>query len=168
MSPTNNTNSYRQPAHKIVGILSGEWVIAVLSSLATQPRRSMELLEEINRNEERLDWTSHERPLTRKVFIDTLKTLERDGLITKTKRTTQFGAVWYNLTPMGHDFLRTTAHLAKLGLQYNTQIDQARAQYDKQEQQGKRVPNTTRTHHITTRSPAMQNDVTQDPLPRPN
>jgi len=135
MTTTDQPASYRQPAHKVVGILSGEWAIAVLSSLATRPHRSMELLDTINQNEERLGWTSHERPLTRKVFHDTLKTLERDGLITKTDRHTRFGAVWYQLTPMGHEFLRATAQLAKLGQRYNDQIDQARARFDHQANQ---------------------------------
>lgn len=132
MTTPDETASYRQPAHKVVGILSGEWVIAVLSSLATRPHRYLELLEAINRNEERLGWTSHDRPLTRKVFTETLKSLQRDGLITRSSRESMFGPVWYQLTPMGHDFLRVIVHLAKLGLRYEHEIDQARATYDRE------------------------------------
>ena len=132
MTAADESASYRRPAHKVVGILSGEWVIAVLSSLATRPHRYVDLLDVINQNEERLGWTSHERPLTRKVFTETLKTLQRDGLITKTSRESMFGPVWYRLTPMGHDFLRVTVHLAKLGLRYGAEIDAARTRYDRE------------------------------------
>lgn len=130
MNDVDHTASYREPAHKVVGILSGEWVIAVLYSLATQPRRSGELLAEINQNEARLGWQSHDRPLTRKVFIETLRNLQRDGLITRTGSEKNFGAVWYRLTPLGHEFLRATVPLAKLGLHCNAEIDAARAHYD--------------------------------------
>lgn len=132
MTGPDEASSYRQPAHLVVGVLSGEWVIAVLFSLATQPRRSMELLDEINRHEERLGWKSHDRPLTRKVFAETVRGLQRDGLIVRTSRESQFGPVWYRLTPLGHEFLRATVPLAKLGLHHGAEIDQARARYDAQ------------------------------------
>jgi DNA-binding HxlR family transcriptional regulator len=118
---------YRHGIHEAMGVLSGQWVTAVLASLTARPMTYSKLLEHINNTEERLGWVTHERPLRQKVLTDTLHRMQRDGLVVKIERPNRFGSTWYQLTPMGRSLLRALLPLAKWAEDHRTDLADARA-----------------------------------------
>jgi DNA-binding HxlR family transcriptional regulator len=120
---------YRHGIHEAMGVLSGQWVTAVLASLTGRPMTYSKLLEHINNTEERLGWVTHERPLRQKVLTDTLHRMQRDGLVVKIERPSRFGSTWYQLTPMGRSLLRALLPLAKWAEDHRGDLSQARAAY---------------------------------------
>lgn len=104
---------YRHGIHEALSVLTGRWVTAVLATLAEKPMTYSELLDEINMTEQRLGWTSHDRPLSNKVLTDTLRRMQRDALLEKLERPTTFGNTRYRLTDVGRALLRVLRPLAK-------------------------------------------------------
>jgi hypothetical protein len=62
---TEESLPYRHGIHEAVGVLTGQWVTAVLATLAAQPMTYTRLLERINEIEEQLGWVTHDRPIKR-------------------------------------------------------------------------------------------------------
>src|SRR5690242_13243882 len=90
-----STMSYREGIHEAMALLNGEWVVAVLASLATRALKYKDLRDEINQAEER-------REVSQKVLSSTLRRMRRDGLIARSAETqSSFNPVWYRLTPLG-------------------------------------------------------------------
>lgn len=126
--------SYREGIYEVMALLSGEWVVAVLASLATQSLKYLELREEINQAEERRGWTSHTRPVSQKVLSQTLKRMRRDGLITRSAKTeSSFNPVWYELTPLGQTLLMTLTPMAKWAQAHLDAVSAARARHAEDE-----------------------------------
>lgn len=126
--------SYREGIYEALALLHGEWVVAVLASLATRPLTYGELRQEINDAEARAGWTSHSHPVSQKVLSATLKRMRRDGLVVRTSRSdSSFRPVWYELTPLGRTFLRTLRPLAKWAQDNRAAVEQARDRYAEDE-----------------------------------
>lgn len=122
--------SYREGIYQALALLHGDWVVAVLASLATRPLKYTELRQEINDAEARAGWTSHGQPVSQKVLSATLLRMRRDGLIVRTSQCdASFNPVWYELTPLGRTFLRTLRPLAKWVDDNETAIELARERH---------------------------------------
>jgi len=127
--------SYRESIYDAIALLSGEWVVAVLASLATRPLTYLRLREEINNAEERSGWASHAHPVSQKVLSATLKRMRRDGLITRAAGSdSSFKHVWYELTPLGRSFLRSLRPLAKWAQDNQAAVRDAQERYAEAEQ----------------------------------
>jgi DNA-binding HxlR family transcriptional regulator len=127
-------SSYREGIYRALALLHGEWVVAVLASLATGPLKYGELRQEINDAEARAGWTLHAHPVSQKVLSATLLRMRRDGLIVRTSRSgTSFNPVWYELTPLGRTFLRSLRPLAKWAQDNDAAVGLARARYAEDE-----------------------------------
>lgn len=111
-------------------VLNGQWVVAVLASLAARPRTYLDLREDINNTEERLGWISHPRPVSQKVLSETLKRMRRDGLIVRSGSQSAFHEVWYELSPLGQTLLRSLRPVARWAMDNGEMVTQARAQFD--------------------------------------
>jgi DNA-binding HxlR family transcriptional regulator len=115
--------SYRDGIHEAMALLNGEWVVAVLASLATQPLKYMELRERINAAEER-------RQVSQKVLSSTLRRMRRDGLVARSAEVgTSFNPVWYELTPLGQTLLMALTPVAKWAQNNRDEVVAARARY---------------------------------------
>lgn len=126
--------SYREGIYEAMALLTGEWVVAVLATLATRSLKYMDLRDEINRAEARLGWISHSRPVSQKVLSATLRRMRRDGLVIRTARSeSSFNPVWYELTPLGRAFLRSLRPLAKWALDNRDAVAEARKRYAEDE-----------------------------------
>lgn len=126
--------SYREGIYEAMALLNGEWVVAVLASLATRPLKYKELREEINRAEERRGWTSHTRPVSQKVLSATLKRMRRDGLIARSAQVeSSFNPVWYELTSLGQTLLMSLTPMAKWAQDNRDAVVAARARYAEDE-----------------------------------
>lgn len=124
------SSSYRHAIQEAMTVLDGQWVVAVLASLAARPLKYMDLLAEINSTEERLGWMSHPRPVSQKVLSETLKRMRRNGLIVRTGTGSKFQEVWYELSPVGEALLRSLWQVGKWAMLYGAEVAEARAQFD--------------------------------------
>lgn len=80
------------PGHELLGTLSDKWVTLVISALADGPRRHAELAGIV-------------AGATQKMLTQTLRKLERDGLVGRTVTPSVPARVDYELTPLGHSLL---------------------------------------------------------------
>lgn len=127
--------SYRDGIHEAMALLNGEWVVAVLASLATQPLKYMELREEINQAEARREWASPTRQVSQKVLSSTLRRMRRDGLVMRSAEMgTSFNPVWYELTPLGQTLLMALTPVAKWAQDNRDAVTTAQARYAEDEE----------------------------------
>lgn len=103
---------YRQGVEEAMRLLSGRWVAAVLAALAEGPLHYTDLHTAINDAVRRAD-SGRQRSLTEKVFTETLRRMERDGLLLRHREPTPLPSVWYELTPMARSLLRSLRPLAE-------------------------------------------------------
>ncbi|HEX9336486.1 MAG TPA: winged helix-turn-helix transcriptional regulator [Pseudonocardiaceae bacterium] len=97
--------SYRRDVFGALGLLRGQWTVAVLSTLATGELQYKEILAEVNNSEARIGWSSHGNPLSDRVLSDTLRRARSRGLVDRRSEARMFGPVWYRLTPIGQSLL---------------------------------------------------------------
>ncbi|WP_329065577.1 winged helix-turn-helix transcriptional regulator [Amycolatopsis sp. NBC_01480] len=109
---------YRQSVHEALAVLSGQWTVAVLATLALGERQFSDLLSEVNATEERVGWLSHPKPLTARVLTDTVRRLQGHGLVERRAEGTQFSAVHYQLTAEGRTLLSALRPLASWAQQH--------------------------------------------------
>ncbi|WP_281167265.1 winged helix-turn-helix transcriptional regulator [Thiofilum flexile] len=102
--------------------ISNKWTMFILDRLRDQPVRFNQLLREIE-------------GISQKMLSQTLKTLERDGLITRTAFPTVPVTVEYAITPLGQT-LSSTVHVLIHWAEHNgDEILAARAAYDAKNKQ---------------------------------
>jgi DNA-binding HxlR family transcriptional regulator len=106
------------PTRQLLDTLSDKWLTLVLSSLMDGPRRYSELSRTI-------------AGVSQKMLTQTLRTLERDGLVERTVTPSVPVRVDYRLTAIGKD-LAPVVHAIKVWAEANMdRIDAARADYDR-------------------------------------
>jgi DNA-binding HxlR family transcriptional regulator len=113
---------YRQGVLDAMALLRGQWTVAVLAALALGETQYKDLLVAINDVEERLGWTSHDRPLSDRVLSDTLRRARDHGLISRRAEAERFGGVWYQLTPTGRSLLSAVRPLAEWAQRHRAEI----------------------------------------------
>lgn len=79
------------PTRQLLDVLSNKWVTLVLSALSRGPQRHSDLARTI-------------AGVSQKMLTQTLRSLERDGLVTRTVTVQVPIRVDYRLTPLGEDF----------------------------------------------------------------
>jgi len=110
---------YRQSLHEALAVLGGQWMIAVLATLALGELRYTDLMTEVNKAEARIGWVSHARPMTDKGLALTLQRAQEHGLVARRAEGGQVGdSVWYELTPKGRALLRSLRPLAEWAQQH--------------------------------------------------
>ena len=103
--------------------IADKWTIMILTVLCPKPSR----FNEIKR---RLDGITH------KALADTLKRLERNGLVTRTVLPTAPIGVEYAITPLGHSLRQPFEALCTWALTYGDAIEDASAVHDRARQVG--------------------------------
>ena len=68
--------------------------------------------------------------VSQKMLTQTLRNLERDGLLTRTVTPSIPVRTDYELTPLGDSLLETLCHLKEWAEQHMPEVDDARATYD--------------------------------------
>jgi DNA-binding HxlR family transcriptional regulator len=107
------------PTRQLLDRLSDKWVTLVLVALDGRPRRYSELARII-------------AGVSQKMLTQTLRTLERDGLLTRTVTATVPVTVTYELTPLGRSLLVVMAGLKRWAETHMDEVLLARASYDAQ------------------------------------
>jgi DNA-binding HxlR family transcriptional regulator len=107
------------PSRQLLDRLSDKWVVLVLVALEAAPRRYSQLARTI-------------AGVSQKMLTQTLRTLERDGLVTRTVTATVPVTVTYELTALGRSLLEVIAGLKTWAESHMDDVLLARASYDAQ------------------------------------
>jgi DNA-binding HxlR family transcriptional regulator len=118
-----NANLAECPGHEVLATLSDKWVTLIVSALAAGPLRHGELARIV-------------AGATQKMLTQTLRTLERDGLVTRTVTGTVPPRVDYELTDLGHDILPLQRAIKAWAESHIDRVHAARARYDGRDEPG--------------------------------
>ena len=100
-----------------ISLLSSKWSVDILLALGDGTRRYHELLEDL-------------QPISEKVLTQTLRTMERDGLITRHVHAEVPPRVEYSLTPLGATLAGPMKALGNWALAHGARVVSARERYD--------------------------------------
>jgi DNA-binding HxlR family transcriptional regulator len=106
------------PVRRVLDRVSDKWVILLLNALADGPRRYAELRRIV-------------AGVSEKMLTQTLRSLERDGLVTRTVTASVPARVDYALTDLGMSLLPVMRALKAWAEAHIAEIDAARADYDR-------------------------------------
>lgn len=109
----------RCPTRMLLDRIADKWAVLILARLRGGPVRFNQLRRDI-------------RGISQKVLSQTLKKLERDGLISRTVFATVPVTVEYALTPLGGTLNETVAALARWAEHNMDSVLAAQAAYDAQ------------------------------------
>jgi DNA-binding HxlR family transcriptional regulator len=105
------------PSRQVLDALSDKWVTLVLTALADAPRRYSELARTI-------------AGVSQKMLTQTLRLLERDGLVTRTITASVPVRVDYQLTPLGRTLLPVVRAIKDWSETHISEVHAARVTYD--------------------------------------
>ncbi|MFE0335162.1 winged helix-turn-helix transcriptional regulator [Streptomyces sp. NPDC058955] len=105
------------PARQLLDRIADKWVTLVLNALADGPRRYAELHRKI-------------AGVSQKMLTQTLRALERDGLVSRTVTASVPVRVDYALTPLGVSLLPVVAAVKEWADGHIEEVAAARAAYD--------------------------------------
>jgi DNA-binding HxlR family transcriptional regulator len=112
-----NANLAGCPGHEVLAALSDKWVTLVVSALADGPLRHSELARVV-------------AGATQKMLTQTLRKLERDGLVARTVTAAVPVQVTYALTGLGHELVPLQRAIKGWAEAHIRQVRRARAAYD--------------------------------------
>ncbi|WP_109506860.1 winged helix-turn-helix transcriptional regulator [Nocardioides speluncae] len=105
------------PSRRLLDRLSDKWVTLVLAALARGDRRYSELAREI-------------AGVSQKMLTQTLRNMERDGMVTRTVTPTVPVTVDYALTDLGRSLQGVMQHVKDWAEAHIDDIEVAREEYD--------------------------------------
>lgn len=103
-----------------LAVLSSKWAVGVLLALGEGTRRYHELLAELD-------------PISEKVLTQTLRTMERDGLIARRVHAEVPPRVEYALSPTGASLAGPMRALGNWAVAHGAEVAAARERYDARE-----------------------------------
>ncbi|MET0234198.1 MAG: helix-turn-helix domain-containing protein [Kibdelosporangium sp.] len=101
----------------VLEIVGDKWSLLVVRTLRQGPRRFTELKRDID-------------GISQRMLTVTLRSLERDGILTRTVHNVMPPHVSYELTSMGRTLREAAAPLLEWSVTHLANIDAARAEYD--------------------------------------
>jgi DNA-binding HxlR family transcriptional regulator len=107
------------PSRRLLDRLSDKWATLVLCALDEEPQRYSQLARTI-------------AGVSQKMLTQTLRSLERDGLLTRTVTATVPVTVTYELTDLGRSLLVVFGELKRWAEAHMDAVLDARASYDAQ------------------------------------
>jgi DNA-binding HxlR family transcriptional regulator len=105
------------PSRQVLSTIGDKWAALIINALSEGPRRHGELRSAIAGS-------------SQKMLTQTLRSLERDGLVTRTVTPTVPVRVDYELTPLGRDLLPLLSALKAWAEKQFPRIERAREEYD--------------------------------------
>jgi DNA-binding HxlR family transcriptional regulator len=107
------------PSRQLLDRISDKWVTLVLAALSGGPQRYSQLARTI-------------AGVSQKMLTQTLRTLERDGLLTRTVTATVPVTVTYELTDLGRSLQAVITGLKAWAETHMDEVLEARSSYDSQ------------------------------------
>ena len=111
-----NANLKDCPGHQLLATLSNKWVTLVTAALADGPQRYNSISRIV-------------AGASQKMLTETLRTLERDGLVTRTVTPAVPVQVEYELTELGRSLLPVQRAIKDWAEAHVAEVDAARAAY---------------------------------------
>ncbi|MCI5073511.1 helix-turn-helix domain-containing protein [Oricola sp.] len=108
------------PVRDVLDRVGEKWTLLILVAMSDEPRRFSALQREVG-------------DISKRMLTQTLRTLERDGLVTRTVYPTKPPSVDYRLTGLGRSVLTPLAGLIGWAGQKHDEIRAAREAYDERE-----------------------------------
>jgi DNA-binding HxlR family transcriptional regulator len=105
------------PARQLLDRISDKWVTLILTALADGPQRYSDLSRRI-------------AGVSQKMLTQTLRTLERDGLLTRSVTASVPVRVDYELTPLGRTLMPLFASIKTWAEAHMPEVQAARSSYD--------------------------------------
>ncbi|GAB2670963.1 winged helix-turn-helix transcriptional regulator [Kribbella swartbergensis] len=105
------------PARQLLDRISDKWVTLIISALADGPQRYSDLSRRI-------------AGVSQKMLTQTLRSLERDGLLVRSVTPSVPVRVDYELTPLGQTLLPLIASIKGWAETHMPEVAAARSQYD--------------------------------------
>jgi DNA-binding HxlR family transcriptional regulator len=105
------------PTRELLSTLTDKWAALVIPALAGGPQRHSELARRI-------------AGVSQKMLTQTLRTLERNGLLTRTVTASVPTRVDYALTPLGQDLFPLMVAIKTWAETHMDRVFEARAQFD--------------------------------------
>jgi len=100
-----------------IGLLSSKWAVDVLLALGDGTRRYHELLEDLS-------------PISEKVLTQTLRAMERDGLVVRRVHAEVPPRVEYALSPLGATMAPPLKALGAWSVAHGKRVEEARDRFD--------------------------------------
>ena len=107
------------PTRQVFATIADKWAGLTIAALRNGPLRHGQLMTVIN-------------GASQKMLTQTLRTLERDGLVLRTVTPTVPLRVDYELTPLGHSLLDPIKHLKAWAEDYVPEVREAQEAYDRE------------------------------------
>jgi DNA-binding HxlR family transcriptional regulator len=115
--PLGESQSVHCPVRDVLDRIGDKWSMLLLMALAMEPQRFSELHRAV-------------RDISKRMLTQTLRDLERDGLITRHVFPTKPPSVEYRLAPLGFSLLEPMAGLIEWADRRYPDIHAARVQFD--------------------------------------
>lgn len=106
------------PTRQVVFRIGEKWTLLVLYALGTKPHRFRELQRAV-------------AGISQRMLTQTLRNLERDGLVSRTVAPTVPPQVTYALTPLGESLGDTVSHIRAWAYEHIEDVEASRADYDR-------------------------------------
>ena len=117
VTPAADPYSAACPSRQLLDRIGDKWTVLVLGVLAQSPRRYGEIARAVE-------------GVSQKMLTQTLRHLERDGMVVRTVHATVPVRVDYELTDLGRSLSGPLAVLEAWAVEHIDVIEQARAAYD--------------------------------------
>ena len=104
-------------SREAIELLADKWRVSILHVLAAGPQRNGQLQRAL-------------REVSPKMLTQTLRRMERDGLITRTVYSVIPRSVTYELTPMGESLVAPLRDLCRWAKAHAAERDRARREFD--------------------------------------
>ena len=105
------------PVRGVLDRISDKWSMLLVMTLAGGPRRFNQLRREVP-------------DISQKMLTQTLRDLQRDGMVSRKVFDTKPPSVEYRLTDLGQSIIVPFGHLIVWASQNHPRIDEARAEFD--------------------------------------
>jgi DNA-binding HxlR family transcriptional regulator len=106
------------PSRQALDRLADKWTVLLVGQLETGPRRFGQLRDGID-------------GISEKMLTQTLRSLERDGLVVRESAVATHPRVEYRLTPLGHTLSEPLAAVRAWAERYINDVEAARASYER-------------------------------------
>jgi DNA-binding HxlR family transcriptional regulator len=126
---------------EILERVGGKWSLFVISSLGDGPQRFTALKRAVD-------------GISQRMLTVTLRSLERDGIVSRTMYPVMPPRVDYELTPLGRTLLDAVGALMTWADAHLDEVDAARVAYDARAHEPSWAPGQSATSHILNTSPA--------------
>lgn len=105
------------PSRRVLDRLADKWTVLIVAKLAEGTQRFGELRRSIE-------------GISPKVLTQSLRSLERDGIVNRRMYATIPPKVEYSLTPLGHTLVGLVAAIRDWAEQHIDQVEEAQRQFD--------------------------------------